>query len=49
MTLVTQRKTVGIILDNTAVNKKLMNYLPRNWDMNIRLIKKIKDLKRMTL
>ena len=49
VTLITQMKTADIVLDNSEMNKKLLNSLPRNWDMNIGLIKKTKDLGIMTL
>lgn len=41
--------TAGIILSRSEINKKLLNSLPKNWDMNISVIKKTKDLNRLSL
>ena len=41
--------TAGIVLSRSEINKKLLNSLPRNWDMNVSVIKKTKDLNRLSL
>ncbi|KAI3767616.1 hypothetical protein L2E82_17880 [Cichorium intybus] len=48
-TLHTELSTVGISFSNIYVNKKLLNSLPRSWDMNVAVIKKTKDLARLSL
>ncbi|KAI3780329.1 hypothetical protein L2E82_10306 [Cichorium intybus] len=40
ITLNTEMTTAGITLSKTEVNKKLLNSLPRSWDMNVTVIKK---------
>ena len=39
----------GIYLTKSEINKKLLNALPRSWDMNVAVIKKTNDLNRLTL
>ncbi|XP_052624756.1 uncharacterized protein LOC128132283 [Lactuca sativa] len=48
-TVTTDMKISGIFLTKSEINKKLLNILPRSWDMNVVVIKKTKDLNRLTL
>ncbi|KAD5960539.1 hypothetical protein E3N88_12011 [Mikania micrantha] len=47
--LITEMRGAEIFLSNGEINKKLLNSLPRSWDMNVALIKKTKDLYRISL
>ncbi|KAF5758754.1 putative transcription factor interactor and regulator CCHC(Zn) family [Helianthus annuus] len=47
--LVSYMKTHDISLEKNVINKKLLNALLRNWDTNVTLIKRTRDLARMTL
>ncbi|KAI3751320.1 hypothetical protein L2E82_22387 [Cichorium intybus] len=49
ITLHTELSTAGITFPKIDVNKKLLNSLPRSWDMNVSVIKKNKDLDRFSL
>ena len=49
ITLTTEMSSAGIVLPRSEINKKLLNSLPRSWDMNISVIKKTKDLNKMLL
>src|ERR1043165_9377430 len=42
-------KSNDMVVDNSVMNKKLLNTLPRSWDSNVTLIKRTKDLARLTL
>ena len=48
-TLTTEMNIVGIFLCKSEINKKLLNSLPKSWDMNVAVIKKTKDLNRLSL
>lgn len=48
-TLTTEMSTAGITLSNGEINKKVLNSLPRSWDMNVSVIKKTKDLNKLSL
>ena len=48
-TLTTEMSIAGIFLTKSEINKKLLNALPKSWDMNVAVIKKTKDLNRLTL
>ena len=47
--LTTDMTISGIFLTKSEINKKLLNALPRSWDMNVAVIKKTKDLSRLSL
>ena len=47
--LTTDMNISGIFLTKSEINKKLLNALPRSWDMNVVVIKKTKDLNPLTL
>lgn len=49
VTLVTEMKTANIQLSLSEINKKLLNALPKNWDMNVGMIKRTVQLARTTL
>ncbi|KAI3690680.1 hypothetical protein L2E82_48883 [Cichorium intybus] len=49
ITLNTEMTTVGITLSKIEVNKKLLNSLPRSRDMNMTVIKKTRDLSKLSL
>ncbi|KAL7582760.1 hypothetical protein Lser_V15G45484 [Lactuca serriola] len=48
-TLTTEMNISGIFLTKSEINKKLLNALPKSWDINVAVIKKTKDLTRLTL
>ena len=39
----------GIFLTKSEINKKLLNSLPKSWDMNVAVIKKTKDLNHLSI
>jgi len=47
--LVSEMKFNDMVVDNSVMNKMLVNILPRSWDSNVTLIKRTKDLARLTL
>ncbi|XP_076936165.1 uncharacterized protein LOC143603163 [Bidens hawaiensis] len=49
VTLVTEMRSANIHLTLIETNNKLINSLPQGWDMNVAVIKKTKDLSRLTL
>ena len=49
VTLITEMKTNKIENSNRVINKKLLNAPPRNWDMNVGLIKSTKNLDNLNL
>ncbi|XP_076890685.1 uncharacterized protein LOC143541870 [Bidens hawaiensis] len=49
VTLVTEMRSINIHLTLIETNNKLINSLPQGWDMNVAVIKKTKDLSRLTL
>ena len=49
VTLITEMKSNKIENTNGVINKKLLNSLPRNWDMNVGLIKSTKNLDNLNL
>nr|KAJ0186207.1 hypothetical protein LSAT_V11C900484210 [Lactuca sativa] len=49
VTLTTEMSMNGISLPRTEINKKLLNSLPRSWDMNVAEIKKNRDLSKLSL
>lgn len=49
VTLTTKMSYAGIYVPHSEINKKLLNYIPKSWDMNVLVIKKTKDLNRLTL
>ena len=48
-TLTTEMNIAGIFLSKSEINKKLLNSLPKSWDMNVAVIKKTKDLNRLSI
>ena len=38
-----------VVVFRSKINKNLLNSLPKNWDMNVSVIKNTKDLSRLTL
>ena len=48
-TLITEMNIAGIFLSKSEINKKLLNSLPKSWDMDVAIIKKTKDLNRLSL
>ncbi|XP_076918948.1 uncharacterized protein LOC143579576 [Bidens hawaiensis] len=44
ISLATEMRTAGILLQTSEINNKLVNSLPKNWDMHVAVIKKTKDL-----
>ena len=48
-TLTTEMNIAGIFLTKSEINKKLLNSLPKSWDMNVAVIKKTKDLNHLSL
>ena len=48
-TLTTEMHIAGIFLTKSEINKKLLNSLPKSWDMNVAIIKKTKDLNHLSL
>ena len=48
-TLTTEMNIGGIFLSKSEINKKLLNSLPKSWDMDVADIKKTKDLNRLSL
>ena len=48
-TLTTEMNIFGIFLTKSEINKKLLNALPKSWDMNVVVIKKTKDLSRLSI
>ena len=48
-TLNTEMTVAGIFYTKSEINKKLLNALPKSWDMNVAVIKKTKDLNRLSL
>nr|KAJ0191548.1 hypothetical protein LSAT_V11C800412810 [Lactuca sativa] len=48
-TLTTEMNIAGIFLSKSEINKKLLNSLPKSWDMNVAIIKKTKDLNHLSL
>ena len=48
-TLTTEMNIVGIFLTKSEINKRLLNSLPKSWDMNVAVIKKTKDLNRLSI
>ena len=49
ITLTTEMSSVGMMVTRSEINKKLLNSLPKSWDMNVSMIKKTKDLNRLSL
>ncbi|XP_076897863.1 uncharacterized protein LOC143551282 [Bidens hawaiensis] len=49
VTLVTEMRSTNIHLTLIETKNKLINSLPQGWDMNVPVIKKTKDLSRLTL
>ncbi|XP_076928706.1 uncharacterized protein LOC143592746 [Bidens hawaiensis] len=49
ISLVTEMRSANISLTAAETNNKLVNSLPQSWDMNVAVIKKTKDLNRLTL
>ena len=49
VTLTTKMSTTRINLPRTKISKKLLPSLPRSWDMNVAVIKKNRDLRKLTL
>ena len=47
--LTTEISLAGVFVSRSEVNKKLLNSLPKTWDMNVAVIKKTKDLNRLSL
>lgn len=47
--LTTDLSAAGVIVLCSEINKKLLNSLPRSWDLNVLVIKKTKNLSRMSL
>lgn len=45
ITLTTKMSSVGVLVTRSEINKKLLNLLPKSWDMNVSVIKKKKRLK----
>ena len=45
----TKMTVAGIFYTKSEINKKLLNALPKSWDMNVAVIKKTKDLSRLSL
>ena len=45
----TEMTVAGIFYTKSEINKKLLNALPKSWDMNVVVIKKTKDLSRLSL
>ena len=41
--------TAGIFVPHSKINKKLLNSLPKSWDMNASVIKKTRHLNKLTL
>src|ERR1043165_4682486 len=41
-------KSNDMVVDNSVMNKTLLNTLPWSWDSNVTLIKRTKDLARLT-
>ena len=48
-TLTTEMNIAEIFLSKSEINKKLLNSLPKSWDMNVAIIKKTKDLNHLSL
>ena len=48
-TLTTEMNIAGIFLSKSEINKKLLNSLPKSWDMDVAIIKKKKDLNHLSL
>ena len=48
-TLTTEMNIAEIFLTKSEINKKLLNSLPKSWDMNVADIKKTKDLNRLSI
>ena len=48
-TLTTKMNIAGIFLSKSKINKRLLNSLPKSWDMNVAVIKKTKDLNRLSI
>ena len=48
-TLTTEMNIAGIFLTKSKINKRLLNSLPKSWDMNVAVIKKTKDLNRLSI
>ena len=49
ITLTTEMSSVGVFVSRSEVNKKLLNSLPKTWDINVAVIKKTKDLYQLSL
>ncbi|KAI3740357.1 hypothetical protein L2E82_30785 [Cichorium intybus] len=49
ITLNNEMATARIVLSKAEVNKKLLNSLPKSWDMNVAVIKKTRDLGKLSL
>ena len=49
ITLTTKMSYAGVMVTRSEINKKLLNSLPKSWDMNVSVIKKTKDLNRLSL
>ena len=49
ITLTTKKSTAGIYALCSEIKNKLLNSLPKSWDMNVSVIKKTKNLNRLTL
>ncbi|KAM0038185.1 hypothetical protein Hdeb2414_s0013g00411911 [Helianthus debilis subsp. tardiflorus] len=47
--LVSQMVSAGIDVSNSAMNRQLLNSLPKGWDAEVSMIKRTKDLNEMTL
>ncbi|KAL7615964.1 hypothetical protein Lser_V15G04550 [Lactuca serriola] len=47
--LITEMSSVGILVTRSEINKMLLNSFPKSWDMNMSVIKKTKDLNRLSM
>ncbi|KAM0049923.1 hypothetical protein Hdeb2414_s0008g00291601 [Helianthus debilis subsp. tardiflorus] len=47
--LVSQMVSAGIDVSNSAINRQLLNSLPKGWDAEVSMIKRTKDLNALTL
>ncbi|XP_076937612.1 uncharacterized protein LOC143605345 [Bidens hawaiensis] len=49
ISLITKIRSANINLTSAEINNKLVNSLPQSWDLNVAVIKKTKDLSKLTL
>ena len=47
--LTTEMSSAGVSVTKAEINKKLLNSLPRDWNMNVAMIKSTRDLKSLSL